>query len=556
MGYSIPGADYTSSPQLQTNVGAEVGKMVGGVLASLGPAFIAQQKETAKLTQIKSDYETTTMVANQGVVDQLLAKGEGEIKDESVYEQWSKQVIARGKAATQAQIDIRFGDLSGDEKDKQLGIISSFNNYNNKSLETLGRYTADIKLFQDPASKANTVVIGDLTNGENLLNTITIDASSGKPITDIYGPKATSSRKLNVDGDNNELHSIVTIPKNGEFITKMKNKNSAFNDILAKGIAEKNIREDENGNYIFERKINLNAYGGDSGFDFVVPLNPRIAQDKLLQDSGFVSAEGGFEPNAFHRVNTGGTLDDPTDDKPISTFQTTESLENNKVAVSSYEILDMSQLNNNETFTKMLGIESKTILKDNNQVIAANLANNYGVSSVENWNGKKYTSMQNFLENASDEDKQSFIGTSIKQDVYSKMFQGMKSDVKKGVGLVRKVVDKDFKEYLNNNNIMNENGQEYKLGQEVFTRETRSVDTVSKPGGDTINVYQNTLDLLNAPNAKPQDILASPISVPGGNKIGWNPEGDGQYVIYKSDGTPTDTTLTLPQVKLQLQRGI
>ena len=76
-----------------------------------------------------------------------------------------------------------------------------------------------------------------------------------------------------------------------------------------------------------------------------------------------------------------------------------------------------------------------------------------------------------------------------------------------------------------------------------------------KPGGDKINVYQNTLDLLNAPNAKPQDILASPISVPDGNKIGYDAVS-GEYVIYKSDGTPTDTTLTLPQVKLQLQRGI
>lgn len=45
MGYSIPGADYTSSAQLQTNVGAEGLKMLGGVLASLGPAFIAQQKK-------------------------------------------------------------------------------------------------------------------------------------------------------------------------------------------------------------------------------------------------------------------------------------------------------------------------------------------------------------------------------------------------------------------------------------------------------------------------------------------------------------------------------
>ena len=45
MGYTIPGADFTTPAQLKTNVGAETGKMLGNVFASLGPAFIAQQKE-------------------------------------------------------------------------------------------------------------------------------------------------------------------------------------------------------------------------------------------------------------------------------------------------------------------------------------------------------------------------------------------------------------------------------------------------------------------------------------------------------------------------------
>jgi hypothetical protein len=78
---------------------------------------------------------------------------------------------------------------------------------------------------------------------------------------------------------------------------------------------------------------------------------------------------------------------------------------------------------------------------------------------------------------------------------------------------------------------------------------------VSKPGSDKVNVYQNTLNQLNAEGANPQDILASPISVPGGNKIGYDAVS-GEYVVYGSDGKPTDTTLKLEQVKLQLQRGI
>ena len=62
MGYKIPGADYTVSPQLQTNVAKDLGMQLGRMFASIGPAFAAQQKETKKLNQIRSDYETTIMV--------------------------------------------------------------------------------------------------------------------------------------------------------------------------------------------------------------------------------------------------------------------------------------------------------------------------------------------------------------------------------------------------------------------------------------------------------------------------------------------------------------
>ena len=55
MGYTIPGADFTVSPQLQNNVGKDLGMQLGRMFASIGPAFAAQQKETNKLNQIRSD---------------------------------------------------------------------------------------------------------------------------------------------------------------------------------------------------------------------------------------------------------------------------------------------------------------------------------------------------------------------------------------------------------------------------------------------------------------------------------------------------------------------
>ena len=89
MGYTIPGADYTVSPQLQNNVGKDLGTQLGRMFASIGPAFAAQQSATKKLNGIRSDYETTTMVANQKIVDAQLAKGEKQIQDKSVLDQWS-----------------------------------------------------------------------------------------------------------------------------------------------------------------------------------------------------------------------------------------------------------------------------------------------------------------------------------------------------------------------------------------------------------------------------------------------------------------------------------
>ena len=515
MGYTIPGADYTVSPQLQNNVGKDLGTQLGRMFASVGPAFAAQQSATKKLNQIRSDYETTIMVANQKVVDAQLAKGEKQIQDKSVLDQWSKVVIERGKAATQAQIDIRFGDLTQEEKDKQLGIISNFNNYNNKSLEQIGGLTADIGSWSDPVKRANNIVVGSEENGEFLLNTMTMDVLSGKDAVSLYGKGATASKTLNVDGDDNELHSIITVPKLGSYITGMESKGGdVFKSMIAKGIEDGNIKETSDGKgYIFERKINLNAYGGDSGFDFVITPQARLDQDKLFQDGNFTDSDGNLKPGSIVRTSS-----DP--ESPPQSFQTTEKMANNKVGVRTYEFLDMKSLEDPEgTFMKTISANTAQVLNSKRpEVIAANLSKNYDVHTVKEWNGETYTSMNDFLTSAPKDDVESFVNESIKQSVFE---QGLNRPTKtKGMSLVSKEIDDKLETYLKENNITKPDGSAYKNKEFIYTRETYDVQPVVKPGGDKINVYQNTLDLLNAPNAKPQDILASPISVPNGNKIG------------------------------------
>jgi len=550
MGYTIPGADYTVSPQLQNNVGKDLGTQLGRMFASVGPAFAAQQSATKKLNGIRSDYETTTMVANQKIVDAQLARGEKQIQDKSVLDQWSKEVIARGKAATQAQIDIRFGDLNQEQKDEQLGIITNFNNYNNKSLEQIGGLTADIGSWSDPTKRANNIVVGSEENGEFLLNTMTMDVLSGKSAESLYGTGATASKTLNVDGDDNELHSIITVPKLGSYITGMESKGGdVFKSMISKGIEDGNIKETSDGKgYIFERKINLNAYGGDSGFDFVITPQARLDQDKLYQDGNFIDKNGSLKPESIIR-----TSNDP--ESPPRSFQTTEKMANNKLGVRTYEFLDMTTLEDSEgTFMKTISANTAQVLNSKRpEVIAANLSKNYDVHTVKEWNGESYTSMNDFLTSAPKADVESFVNESIKQSVFER---GLNKPTKtKGISLVSKEIDDKLEKYLEENNITRPDGSPYASKEFIYTRETYSVDSVSKPGSDSINVYQNTLDQLNAPDANPQDVLASPISVPGGNKIGYD-SASGLYVVYGSDGKVTDTTLTLPQVKLQLQRGI
>ncbi len=550
MGYKIPGADYTVSPQLQTNVAKDLGMQLGRMFASVGPAFAAQQKETKKLNQIRSDYETTIMVENQKVIDTQIAAGEKQIQDKSVFDQWSKEVIKRGKAATQAQIDIRFGDLTQEQKDEQLGIISDFNMYNNKSLEQIAGLTGDIGAWSDKDKRKNMVVVGDLRNGEFILNTMTMDYLSGKNVTSIYGKGATATKTLNVDGNDNELHSIITVPKNGSYITTMNSKNSSFKDVINTGIQEGNIKESADGkSYIFERKINLNAYGGEDGFDFVIEPLAEINPTKILKDSNFLDSEGALKPESLVRTNS----DDV--ESPPKTYQTTESLANKKIGISTYEFFDMQLLEDpNGTFMKTVNAEASALLENKRpEVRATNFALRYDISNVKNWNGGDYKNIQDFFINAPEADVKSFVNQGVKQKIYETFNQATGN---KGESLVPLKIDEKLKDYLAKNNITKANGDEYKVNEEIYTRKNYKVEPdSSKTGGDKVNVYQNTLDQLNAPGAIPRDILASPISVPGGNKIGWD-EVAGAYVIYKSDGTPGDTTLTLDQVKLQLQRGI
>jgi len=559
MGYSVPGADFTESDKLQVNVGATLGAIGANVLTSFTKAWQANAIKTEKLKQIQGDFTDQTIIANNATAQQTIQAGldSGKFKKgTTVFEQWSEQVVKRAEDATQARIDMRFGDLDAAGKKEKLDIINSFTNYNKTSLQNMGRYTTDVLDYNNPENKQ--FITGDMSNGQYMNNIVTMSAANGVDAEKQFGKGATSERNLIVDGDTNIISSSVSIPQNNDFIKNMKTGSSAFNDVIATGLENGNIIDDGNGNYVFKSKINMSVYGTEGGPDFLVNHTEAVDQNALLNRANFLNKDNEILDTSYLGNNKEG----------FESYKTTANTGNNNLQTTELEVLDMGTLLGNDSFKTDMAAEVNTILRPGRsaRAIASDMAHNYITADIQSFHEafpglKKYKSFEEFYGSTDADLKKSFTNNVIREHMFANIFKDQKIPGNKdGVSFITRELnatkDKELIEYLNNNNAKNSLGENYKAGDMVYGREIIKSEKITKPGGDSVNVYQNTLDLLNAPNAKPQDILASPISVPGGNKIGWNPEGDGQYVVYKSDGTPTDTTLTLPQVKLQLQRGI
>jgi len=502
MGYTIPGADYTSSPQLQTNVGAQGGKFAASAIARFTQAWQANQEKTNKLKAVKDEYSTQTTLANNNIINATLKGGETDYggKDSGTYKTWEAEVVKRGKLATQAQMDIRFGGLNEEDKQSQLNIINDFNNYTNSSTETMGKYIADIKAYQDPSTRSKNTIIGDPNNGEQLRNIVTMDAASGKNIEGIFGVGAKTNRVLTVDGDQNIINSTVSIPMEGTWMKNMTSTNPEFGNVIAAGIKNKNIIE-KDGQYIFKREINLNAYEGDSGFDFVIPLKERIQQDKLLQESGVLDKNMAFKDTFYANVNDGGTPDDLTDDKKIATFVKNASYGKDSTQTTEFQVLNMAQLAGNKVFLKSVNVEAETLLLPgtSTQVQAANLMNSYGVSSMEGFGmqnpatNKPWKSVEEFLNSGDKKEQLTFVNNAIKKSVFNDMFSNQVggSDKEKFVMLP---AEGEMLKYLNDNNIRNEQGDEYSQGDPVYTKQIQNTPikkTTPKELSYNTKVYNN-----------------------------------------------------------------
>lgn len=552
MGYQIPGADYTSPAQLQTNVGAEVGKSLGNVFAQFGEQLRKANEQAKKTAAVQGQIKDTIRINNSKSVNKILSAGKEQFGDDQVlYNEWKATVVAKGEEATQAQIDFQFGDLDSKQKKEKLDVVGGFETWLNESKQNYGRFLTDVTDMNADGMR----IIGNTTNGEQQLNQIILTANSGGNAVSLFGDGATMTRSLS--GDNKEIiNTTVRIPVNSETIKTLNGKSGGTsNSVFEQGVLDGIIKKVDDGTgkkyYEFKKNIDTSRYGlGEH--DFVIPVETAMKPEATFQELGFTNDKATINPNLYAKTANG--------DPAIYTITSSKNAAPGKERTTRSEIIDIAQIRGNEALRVKINSEVDGILL-NSRSTDSKLSSfsAYGVESLDNFKdlkynketGKGYKSLREFLDKGDVDKVKTFTNNVVTQTLFDGLFN--KTDVSGNRTYTQMSADKDMVNFLNKNNILNEAGEAYSIDDVVYVK--NKVTEQDKEGGGKINVYQNTLDQLNAPGAIPRDILASPISVPGGNKIGWD-EVAGAYVIYKSDGTPGDTTLTLDQVKLQLQRGI
>ena len=545
MGYSVPGADFTESDKLQVNVGATLGAVTANVLTSFTKAWQANAVKTEKLKQLQGDLTDRVTIANNATAQQTIQAGldSGKFKKgTTVFEQWSEQVVKRGEDATQARIDIRFGDLDAESKKEKLAVINSFTNYNKTSLQNMGRYTSDVLDYNSPENKQ--FITGDMSNGQYMNNIITMMAANGVDAVKQFGEGATIDRNLIVDGDTNIISSSVSIPKktkNGPdgFVESMKTGSSAFNDVIAAGLENGTIIDDGK-NYVFKSKINMSVYGTEGGPDFLVDHTKIVDQNSLLDRANF-QKDGQILDTSYIGNNKEG----------FESYKTTANTGNNNLQTTELEVLDIGTLLGNDSYKTDMAAEVGTILRPGRspRAIASDMAHNYTTADIKSFHGafpglKKYTSFEEFYGSTDTVLKKSFTNSVIREHMFANIFKDQKiTGNKDGVSFISRELDEKKDEelisYLNDNGAKNSLGKAYKAGDMVYGREIIESEKIITPSLGNIydKVSKQYADNPTAENEKA--IFSTPIKISGGKENTFHLWLDGEGVTpgtYVVDG--------------------
>ena len=542
MGYKIPGADYTSTAQLQTNVGAEVGRSLGSVMASFGKSLQAANEQAKKTAALQDQMKNTIMINNSKSVNKVLSAGKEQFGDDQVlYNEWKAEVVRKGEEATQAQIDFQFGDLDAAQKKQKLDIVGGFETYLNESKQNYGRFLADVS----DMDADNMRIIGNSTNGEQQLNQIILAANSGGNAVDIFGDGATMTRSLS--GDNKEIiNTRVRIPVNSDTLKTLGGKSggtsiSVFEQGVADGIIKKNVGEDGIYYYEFDKKIDTSRYSKKGGNDFVIEKSTSIDPATTFQELGFADKEMIIDPAMYAKTASG--------DPATYTSSSTKDSQKGYVRTTNSEIIDISKMRGNEALGVTVNSEVEGILLNGRSTDAKlDSFSAYGIESLDAFPSlkNKYKTLRNFLNKGDVNQVNTFTNSVVTQTLFNKLFS--KTDSKGDRVYTQKSADKNMVEFLNANKIRNEVNEPYKIGQTVYVKNKVTERQIQKDDGPSF--IQKMQAGLKAEKPDYASLFAVPIKPKGydQNIVYFEKQGDQEAGVYRvdKDGIKASST-PLPQ---------
>ena len=553
MGYTVPGADFTAPSQLQTNVGAEVGKSLGNVFAQFGAQLRKANEQAQKTSALQTQMKDTILINNTKSVNKTLSAGKEQFGDDEVlYNEWKNEVVRRGEEATQAQIDFQFGDLDAASKKAKLDIVGGFESYLTESKQNYGRFLTDVGDIGKPDMR----IIGDTTNSEQQSNQIILNANSGGSAEDLFGKGATMTRSLS--GDNKEIiNTRVRIPVNSPMLKTLGSKSngtsiSVFEKGVEEGIIKKNVGEDGMYYYEFDKKIDTSRYSKKSGFDFVIPKDTAIDGGATAQELGFVNKDMIIEPKMFAQMNVGGseeTVDganvNPSTGEPaVYTSTSTKNSPKGFERTTNSSIINVAEMRNDPALGVIVNSKVKGMLlsgRGTDAKLDSFLA--YGVDSLdafqndkgENPLKDKYKTLRGFIESGDEDALNTFAKSMVTQTVFDKLFS--KTDNKGDRVYTQMTADAKMVEFLNANKIRNEANEPYEVDQTVYVKNEITEKQIQEDSGPSF--IENMRAGLKAEKPDYASLFAVEVKPKGyDQKIVFfpaNPDGTEPAGVYRVD---------------------
>jgi hypothetical protein len=566
MGYTVPGADFTAPSQLQTNVGAEVGKSLGNVFAQFGAQLRKANEQAQKTSALQTQMKDTILINNTKSVNKTLSAGKEQFGDDEVlYNEWKNEVVRRGEEATQAQIDFQFGDLDAASKKAKLDVVGGFETYLAESKQNFGRFLADV----GDIGKDDMRIIGDTTNGEQQSNQIILNANSGGSAEDLFGKGATMTRSLS--GDNKEIiNTRVRIPIDSPMLETLGSKSngtsiSVFEKGVEEGIIKKNVGEDGMYYYEFDKKIDTSRYSKKGGFDFVIPKDTAIDGGATAQELGFVDKNMIIQPDMFAKMNVGvakETVDgadvNPSVGEPaVYTSTSTKNSQKGFVRTTNSSIINVAEMRNDPALGVIVNSKVKGMLLSGRGTDAKlDSFGAYGVDSLDTFPSlkNKYKTLRGFIESGDEDALNTFTKSMVTQTVFDKLFS--KTDNKGDRVYTQMTADPKMVEFLNANNIRNEANEPYEAGQTVYVKNEITERQIQKDTGPSF--IENMRAGLKAEKPDYASLFAVEIKPKGyDQKIVYfpaNPDGTEPAGVYRvdKDGLKSGTKPIPPSILVGL----